>query len=179
MSTRLVRSAVCLGLLATALAPAVGHAGETVKVELDQARIYRLAAPASTIIIGNPAIADATLQDSQTLIITGRSYGQTNLIVLDDQGETITDAQLAVLAAADNLVTVYKGAQRQSLSCLPDCQPALVPGDATLTFNTILTQTGKHNGAGSGSNAATTASTGTTGSGEGQSATVPAAPASQ
>ncbi len=177
MSTRLVRSAVCLGLLATALAPAVGHAGETVKVELDQARIYRLAAPASTIIIGNPSIADATLQDSQTLIITGRSYGQTNLIVLDDQGETITDAQLAVLAASENLVTVYKGAQRLSLSCLPECQPALVPGDASSHFNGISNQNSKYGGSGSGSNATTTASTGTTGAA--QPAAVPAPPASQ
>lgn len=175
MSTRLVRSAVCLGLLVAALLPAAGQAGEMVKVELDQARIYHLAAPASTIIIGNPAIADATLQDSQTLIITGRSYGQTNLIVLDDQGETVTDAQLAVLAASENLVTVYKGSQRLSLSCLPDCQPALVPGDASSHFNGISTQSSKYGGSGSGSTA--TASTGTTGAA--QPAATPAPPASQ
>ena len=108
MSTRLVRSALLAAVLAgAALAPVVGRAADTVKVELDQARIYRLAAPASTIIIGNPAIADATLQDAQTLIVTGRAYGQTNLIVLDDQGETVTDAQLAVTAASESLVTVY------------------------------------------------------------------------
>lgn len=124
MSTRLARSAL---LAAVLVGPTVmtftavpSHAADMVKVELDQARIYRLAAPASTIIIGNPAIADATLQDAQTLIVTGRAYGQTNLVVLDEQGETITDVQLAVLAASENLVTVYKGAKRQSLSCLPD-----------------------------------------------------------
>ncbi len=133
-----------------------------VKVELDQARIYRLAAPASTIVIGNPAIADATLQDSQTLIVTGRAYGQTNLIVLDGQGETITDVQLAVLAASENLVTVYKGVKRQSLSCVVDCQPAAVPGDDAEHFSGIIGQTSQYSGAGS-SLSTTTAATGSGG----------------
>lgn len=174
MSTRLVRSILlAVALAGPALAPAAGFAADTVKVELDQARIYRLAAPASTIIIGNPAIADATLQDAQTLIVTGRAYGQTNLIVLDEQGETVTDAQLAVVAASENLVTVYKGAKRLSLSCLPDCQPTAVPGDSPDHFSGILGQVSAHNGAGSASMA--TASTGSTSAG----ASVPAPPNSQ
>lgn len=174
MSPSFVRSAACLWLALSALIPTAGHAEDLVKVELDQARIYRLAAPASTIIIGNPAIADATLQDAQTLIITGRAYGQTNLIVLDDQGETITDTQLAVLAASENLVTVYKGVERQSLSCLPDCQPAAVPGDAPIYFGGILGQTSQHNGAGSGASPATS-----TGAATASPAPAAAAPASQ
>ncbi|WP_026784502.1 pilus assembly protein N-terminal domain-containing protein [Pleomorphomonas koreensis] len=174
MSTRLVRSILlAVALAAPVLAPAAGLAADTVKVELDQARIYRLAAPASTIIIGNPAIADATLQDAQTLIVTGRAYGQTNLIVLDEQGETVTDAQLAVVAASENLVTVYKGAKRLSLSCLPDCQPTAVPGDAPDHFSGILGQVSAHNGAGSSSTA--TASTGSASAG----VSVPAPPNSQ
>lgn len=149
--TGLAAAALCCALAA----PVTALAEDMVKVELDQARIYRLAAPAATIVIGNPSIADATLQDAQTLIITGRAYGQTNLIVLDDQGETITDTQLAVLAASGNLVTVYKGIERQSLSCLPECQPAAVPGDAPGAFSGILGQVAAHNGAGSGTPATT------------------------
>ena len=180
MSTRLVRSvllaAVLAGPIVMTLMAVPGQAADLVKVELDQAKIYRLAAPASTIVIGNPAIADATLQDSQTLIVTGRAYGQTNLVVLDEQGETITDVQLAVLAASENFVTVYKGAKRQSLSCLPECQPTAVPGDDSEHFAGILGQVAQHNGAGSGST--TTASTGGT-SGSATAASTPAAPNSQ
>lgn len=163
MSTRSVRSALQAAIIGGAIfatqmfAPAL--AAEMVKVELDQARIYRLAAPASTIVIGNPAIADATLQDSQTLIVTGRAYGQTNLIVLDGQGETITDVQLAVLAASENFITVYKGAKRQSLSCVADCQPAAVPGDDNEHFSGILGQASQYSGA-SSSVSTTTAATG-------------------
>lgn len=181
MTTRLVRSALLAAALAEpivmGLMAAPGHAADLVKVELDQAKIYRLAAPASTIVIGNPSIADATLQDAQTLIVTGRAYGQTNLIVLDDQGETITDVQLAVLAASENFVTVYKGIKRQSLSCLPECQPAAVPGDDAQHFGGILGQVSQHNGAGSGST--TTASTGGTSGGGTENASTPAAPNSQ
>lgn len=180
MSTRLVRSALLAAVLAGPIVMALlvmpSRAADMVKVELDQARIYRLAAPASTIVIGNPAIADATLQDSQTLIVTGRAYGQTNLIVLDEQGETITDVQLAVLAASENFVTVYKGAKRQSLSCLPECQPTAVPGDDSEHFSGILGQVSQHNGAGSGST--TTASTGGT-AGNTTITSTPAAPNSQ
>jgi hypothetical protein len=177
MSTRLARSAllaaVLVGPTVMTFAAVPSHAADMVKVELDQARIYRLAAPANTIIIGNPAIADATLQDAQTLIVTGRAYGQTNLVVLDEQGETITDVQLAVLAASENLVTVYKGVKRQSLSCLPDCQPTAVPGDDSQHFGGILGQVAQHNGAGSGSPA--TASTGAAAGGT-SDASVPAPP---
>ncbi len=175
MSSRLVRSALLAAVVISVGAPVSSRAADMVKVELDQARIYRLAAPASTIVIGNPAIADATLQDAQTLIVTGRAYGQTNLIVLDEQGETITDVQLAVLAATENLVTVYKGAKRQSLSCLPDCQPAAVPGDDSQHFGGILGQVAQHNGSGSGAPTATT----TGASGNSSGASVPAAPNSQ
>lgn len=167
MFTRLIRAAllakVLAGPMVIALMAAPSQAADMVKVELDQAKIYRLAAPASTIVIGNPAIADATLQDAQTLIVTGRAYGQTNLIVLDDQGETITDVQLAVLAASENLITVYKGVKRQSMSCLPECQPAAVPGDDAGHFGTILGQISQHNGSGSGA-PATTSTGGASGS---------------
>ena len=173
MSTRLVRSAFLAAVLAgAALAPVAGRAAETVKVELDQARIYRLAAPASTIIIGNPAIADATLQDAQTLIITGHTYGQTNLIVLDSEGETISESQLHVGAPTDKLVTVFKGKDRFSYSCLPDCQPTAVPGDQQAYFSGVIGQVSVHDGAGSGRGAATQ-STGTT-SGSDTPTSVPA-----
>lgn len=178
----LVRSALLAAVLAGPMAMAImaspSHAADMVKVKLDQARIYRLAAPASTIVIGNPSIADATLQDAQTLIVTGRAYGQTNLIVLDEQGETITDVQLAVLSPSENFVTVYKGAKRQSLSCLDDCQPAAVPGDDTEHFSGILGQTSQYSGANS-SVSATMATMGSTASSSTPSGWTPTAPDSR
>ena len=66
-------------------------AGVPINIVVDRAKVMHISRPAATVIIGNPAIADATIQDNQTLIITGRSYGTTNLIVLDSAGQPIAD----------------------------------------------------------------------------------------
>lgn len=137
--------------IAAALATAVGGtaSADQIPVMLDQAKIVRMAAPAGTVIIGNPAIADATLQDAQTLVITGRAYGTTNLLVLDAAGEPIADDQL-VVQAPTGTVTVYRGASRASLSCSPVCQPTLVPGDAPDFFTAAQSQAAARAGNASG-----------------------------
>lgn len=136
-----------LFLAAALLAAGGASAAETVKVTLDQAKVIRISAPASTIIIGNPAIADATLQDAQTLVITGRAYGTTNMIILDDSGEPITDTELAVEAPTSNILTVQRGVMRSSMTCTPICQPTVVPGDSSDFFSGIQGQNAARNGA--------------------------------
>lgn len=122
--------------LVTPLAALAESAPVTVKVNM--ARILRINAPASTIIIGNPAIADAAIQDPQTLVLTGKSYGQTNLIVLDSQGNPIADTMIEVVQDQAGLVTVYLGERRTSMACEPVCQPIMMLGDdATFTSQTI------------------------------------------
>ncbi len=98
-------------------------------VHVNMARVLRINSPASTIIIGNPGIADVTIQDAQTLILTGKSYGQTNLIVLDSAGNPIADTLVEVIQTSDDVVTVYMGMARTTLSCEPICQPTVMLGD--------------------------------------------------
>ena len=100
-----------------------------VSVKVNMARILRISAPAATVIIGNPGIADVTIQDPQTLVLTGKSYGQTNLIVLDSQGEPIADTMVEVVQDQAGLVTVYQGSKRTSLACEPVCQQIIMLGD--------------------------------------------------
>lgn len=112
------------------IAPAAALADSTpVSVKVNMARILRISAPASTVIIGNPGIADVTIQDPQTLVLTGKSYGQTNLIVLDNQGNPIADTMIEVVQEQAGLVTVYLGDRRTSLACEPVCQPIVMLGD--------------------------------------------------
>lgn len=125
-----------VSVLAVPLAALAESAPVTVKVNM--ARILRISAPASTIIIGNPGIADAAIQDPQTLVLTGKSYGQTNLIVLDAQGNPIADTMIEVVQEQAGLVTVYMGDRRTSLACEPVCQPVMMVGDdPTFTSETI------------------------------------------
>ncbi len=82
---------------------------------VDQAKVMRISRPADIVIIGNPAIADATIQDNQTLIITGHSFGTTNLIVLDASGQAIAEEMVTVGPQNDQVVTVYKRSSRDHL----------------------------------------------------------------
>lgn len=100
-----------------------------ITVKANMARILRISAPAATVIIGNPGVADVTIQDPQTLVLTGKSYGQTNLIVLDAQGNPIADTLIEVIQAQGDTMTVYLGAQRTTLACSPQCQPTIMLGD--------------------------------------------------
>jgi len=100
-----------------------------VSVKVNMARILRISSPANTVIIGNPRVADVTIQDPQTLVLTGKSYGQTNMIVLDAQGNAIADTLIEVVQAQADIVTVYMGASRTTLACAPVCQPTIMLGD--------------------------------------------------
>ena len=74
-------------LLAIAIAVGAGHAAMAanngVAVLVDQATLVRLDRPAAEIVVGNPSIADVSVQSSKLLVITGKSFGETNLIVMD------------------------------------------------------------------------------------------------
>ncbi len=109
--------------------PAFAETTGPVSVKVNMARILRISAPANTVIIGNPGVADVTIQDSQTLVLTGKSYGQTNMIVLDAQGKAIADTLIEVVQAQADIVTVYMGQARTTLSCAPVCQPTVMLGD--------------------------------------------------
>jgi Flp pilus assembly secretin CpaC len=104
-------------------------ASDPVEVQVNMARILRISAPAATVIIGNPAVADVTIQDPQTLVLTGKSFGDTNLIVLDAQGNPIADTIMRVVADGGDIVTVFLGAKRTSVACSPTCQPVIRLGD--------------------------------------------------
>lgn len=122
MAGRLKIGLALLGALYTCGAVATAAGAETINVVMNQAKIVKLPKPADTIVIGNSDIADATVQDSQTLVLTGRGFGTTNMVVFDTNGAVVLDAQLAVSRQTDNSVRVYRPGQIQTLSCSPYCE---------------------------------------------------------
>jgi Flp pilus assembly secretin CpaC len=121
--------ALLLAASTTIGAAAVAAEGAPISVKVNMARILRINTPAATVIIGNPGVADVTIQDPQTLVLTGKSYGQTNMIVLDNMGNPIADTMIEVVQAQADLVTVYMGSARTTLACSPVCQPTIMLGD--------------------------------------------------
>jgi len=114
---RITVTALAVGTAFTALA-------EGVQVETNQAKIIKLARPADTVIIGNPKIADASVQDETTIVLTGKGFGVTNLVVLADDGSPIVDEQVTVSRQAVSSVRIYRRANVQTLSCTPTCESA-------------------------------------------------------
>ena len=135
----LIRSIGLTAALATALVqPAFSE--ETVDLVIDFAKILQLSGPVSTLIIGNPGIADATIQDDQTIVLTGKAAGMTNLIALNDDGEELTNVLVRVASNVRRLTTVFYGSKRQTLSCAPTCEQVISVGDDKEKFEIAKTQ---------------------------------------
>ncbi|KAB2656997.1 hypothetical protein F9K94_11420 [Brucella tritici] len=114
-----------MGIAFTAVfAAAPAFAEEYIALETSQARILRLARPADSVVIGNPSIADAVVQDAQTIVLTGKDFGVTNIVVMDKQGEPILDRELVVSRNARGTTRIYRQADVQTLSCTPYCEKA-------------------------------------------------------
>ena len=114
---------------------------DNMTIQLDQAQLLRLPDGVSTIVIGNPLIADASLQPGGLLVITGKGYGSTNLLALDRSGRVLLDKQLVVnKARANGVVIVQKGMDTETYSCNPDCAPRATLGDTPNFFNAVTGQ---------------------------------------
>ena len=114
--------ALSAGILIAVAAGGQALAGAGIEVEMNQAKIVRLSKSADTIIVGNPAIADASVQDASTIVLTGKGFGVTNLVVLDADGNPIVDEQITVVRQTASSVRIYRRADIQTLSCTPYCE---------------------------------------------------------
>jgi len=108
-----------------------------IEVLTDQARIHRLPRAASTIILGNPLMADVSVEGGKLLVITGKNYGTTNLIALDSEGKEIGHFNLHVKTSGIHKVTLQRGTGRISYACAPRCEPELQVGDDLKHFEVI------------------------------------------
>jgi Flp pilus assembly secretin CpaC len=91
------------------------------------------------VIIGNASIADVTVQAGNLLIVTGKTFGVTNIIALDAQKNIIQDQRVVVQRDDERTVNLTKGAARQSYSCTPNCETQIVVGDDP-AFNESVTK---------------------------------------
>jgi Flp pilus assembly secretin CpaC len=112
-------------------------ADSSINVLIDQASLVTLNRTAAEIVVGNPSIADVSVQSGKVLVLTGKSFGETNLIVLDADGKTIISRKLIVSEPRTDFVTVYRGISRQTVHCAPYCTPPLAIGDNPDYFDSI------------------------------------------
>ncbi len=122
-----------------AVLPGRSQAGSAaaIDVPIDQAHIVRLDAEAAQVIVGNPAIADVSVRDARMLVVTGKSYGETNLIALDHSGAEILSTLIAVRDGSLRTVTLYNGGERRTYFCDPGCLRMLAIGDDKAQFDEL------------------------------------------
>jgi len=100
-------------------------------VEINKTSILRLSRPAAAVVIGNPKIADISVHSSDTLLLSGRGFGVTNILAFDEFGQTIMDADIQVNPPqSSSAVRVnFIGDGYKTFSCNPHCLPAPIIGD--------------------------------------------------
>lgn len=98
------------------------------RVYMNSARVLKLDRPVSKVIVGNSDVADATVADAQTIVLTGRAFGTTNIVLLDADGNAIVDERILVSIDEGNTVRVFKATSRTVLSCSPNCEEHAATG---------------------------------------------------
>jgi hypothetical protein len=123
----------------------VRGASASLTVVLDEATVLKLPERTTTLVVGNPLIADVSVQPGGVLVVTGKGYGVTNVLALDRAGTVMMERIVTVQGPSDNVVVVYRGIDRESYSCTPKCERRIMLGDTPAYFTATLTQAGNLN----------------------------------
>jgi Pilus formation protein N terminal region len=119
----------------------------TIEIEVGHTRLLKLDRPFKSVIVGDPDIADAVVQDQRTLLITAKAWGEkdtakasgekdtkqrhetrTNLLLLDNANEPMYSVELAVtnqpagkgdLVQSLGRVRVYAGRRKEIADYTP------------------------------------------------------------
>ena len=109
------RAGLILLLMGATAAAGQPESLPVVTILVDNAKIIRLPERTSTVIVGNPIIAEVTPQKNGVLVLTGKSFGSTNLIALDNAGTArprpgvfLVHAELPAGGAAGRLGEVFR-----------------------------------------------------------------------
>jgi len=95
---------------------------EPLTVAIDHSSRLNVQGAAASVVVGNPQVADVTVVDSHTVFVSGRGYGETDVVVLDAGGRTLYAGEIMVGTPGGGRVSVYRGAERTDMACAPGCE---------------------------------------------------------
>lgn len=134
-------SVLLAGLIAFSAGTDPAKAADVFSVVLDQAKVFKIPERTTTVVVGNPLIADISVQSGGIIVVTGKGYGITNLIAMDTRGDVVLEQTIEVRGPTDQIVVVYRGVERESYSCMPKCERRIMLGDSAVFFDGVITQT--------------------------------------
>lgn len=123
-------------VLSLALAPVA--AADPFKVRVDETVTLKLGSSANSVVVGNATVADVAVHDPRTLLVTGKSFGSTNITVLDRAGNKIYENQLVVGGEIDTNMTIVRAGDTYSYSCVDKCRGTPMVGDAQEHFQQVM-----------------------------------------
>lgn len=131
-----------LAVLALVIAAPATWAQEIIDINVGYSQVVRPAEVPGTVIVGDDAVADATIGGGNTIILTGKTLGTTNLIVLDEAGREIMSVPVSV-APVDrrptSTIRVVKGsAAEQEYLCGPTSGCSLVASGSAAGAATVV-----------------------------------------
>lgn len=132
---RVTRSAMIISatIFATLSLSSTALAGDGLyTVQINKTEVLRLPGPASAVVVGNPDIADVSIHAADTIFVVGKGYGETNLLILDKDGNTMMSSDIQVITPQSrNQVRIFNSANnRQTYNCGPSCNPSPTLGDS-------------------------------------------------
>jgi Flp pilus assembly secretin CpaC len=137
-------AALLAGFAAQAVRPAAAQPplNDAIVAPLDIATLFKLPERTATIVIGNPLVADVSIQAGGAIgVVTGKGYGVTNMVVLDHNGVVLMEKPLVVTSPPGRVVFVYRGPSRTTYACDPDCSARVNLGDDSEAFDKVLAET--------------------------------------
>lgn len=134
------RALAAFALLAATLPAQAGP----LSVSLDEAKVITFAKPVSQIYVANPIIADINLIDTRHAFVLGKAFGATNIIALDANGTQISSSQVVVMGREESVLTLYKGVNQTTLTCVNRCEASPTPGDSKDVFENAVGEIDRH-----------------------------------
>jgi len=128
--------ALLAATLATSVAPAAAADQKVITIYSDQAKVMSVKGRPKIAIVGNPMYTDAKI-DQGLLVLQGRHFGTTNVVVLDAEGNELADYQVTVQQTPHARVTVYQAGGPVTFTCGHVCETTLEVGDAPAHFGEI------------------------------------------
>ncbi|MEO9968732.1 MAG: pilus assembly protein N-terminal domain-containing protein [Hyphomonadaceae bacterium] len=136
---RFVFRTAVLGLAALVFS-AGALADNSIVIETNKSTSLRVEGGASSVVIGNPRIADVAVHNSNLLFITGRNFGSTNLLIFSESGDLLYSGDVVVTTNTTNLLNVNRAGETNTYDCAPTCRSVLAVGDELTYFDTLISQ---------------------------------------
>lgn len=134
-----------LGLVGMVAATGTVIADSSLALDVDDAKLVKLAGEPSTVVVSNPMFADASIQGNK-LIVIGKNTGRTKIIVLDFDGKQLANMMVKVQRAEDQILSVYRAGIRRTMTCEPFCDQPLTVNDEALRYKAQSDQIGAKTG---------------------------------